>query len=76
MKKTAAFALGLIQDPTALKMLVQNVPMQKDPEIIAALLISVGRAGNEQSVNTIADTLKEGADARVLDAACHALGTD
>lgn len=75
MKKTAAFALGLIQDPTALKMLVQNVPMQKDPEVIAALLVSVGRSGIEQSVNTVADALKEGADKKVVEAACHALGT-
>lgn len=75
LKKAAAFALGLISDPTALKVLVQNVPMQKDPEVIAALLLSVGRSGNEQSVNTIAAQIKEGADKKVIEAACHALGT-
>jgi len=75
MKRAAAFALGLIQNKSAIKELTQNVVLQKDPEVIAALLISVGRAGNEQSVNTIANALKEHTNTTVLDAGAHALGT-
>lgn len=75
VKKAAAFALGLIQNKSAIKELTQNVVLQKDPEVIAALLISVGRAGNEQSVNTISNALKEHTNPQVLDAGAHALGT-
>ena len=74
LKLSAAFTLGLIQDPTALKMLVQNIPLQKDPMVISALLRSLGRAGNEQSLNTISDALNAHKDIRVLEAGCHAAG--
>ncbi len=74
LKKAAAFALGLIQNKNAIKEITQNVVLQKDPEVIAALLVSAGRAGNEQTVNTVFNALNEHSKDVVLDSACHALG--
>jgi len=75
MKIAAATALGLIQNKNAIKELTQNVVMQRDPAVIAAVLISIGRAGNEQSVNTIYNALLDNTKPIVLDAGAHALGS-
>ena len=73
LKKLSAFSLSLMGDDLALKIMTQNLPMQKDPEVQAALLVGIGRSGNEQMVTLLAGWLKEDANPLILDASCHGL---
>jgi HEAT repeat protein len=47
-KEAAIFALGVIPNETALTMAIQHLAMQQDPEVLSALYVSIGRAGNEK----------------------------
>lgn len=73
LKKLAAFSLSLIGDDTAMKVMTQNLLMQKDPEMQAALLVGIARAGNEQTVKLMNTRLNEETNPLLLEAASHGL---
>lgn len=73
-KKYAAFSLGLIGSDLSLKILQQHLQMQRDPDVIAALIRAIGRAGNDQSVATLAAFLKDDSEAEVVEATAQGLG--
>lgn len=73
-KKDVAFALGLIPDETALTIAVQHLAMQQDPEILAELYLSIGRAGGEKNVPVFAEALRNQANPNVLQSVCLGLG--
>ncbi len=75
LKKLAAFTLGQLGDSVSLKILSQHVQMQKDPQIVAAVLLAVGKAGGEAQVPLLASQLSDKAREDVLDASCQALGS-
>jgi peptidylprolyl isomerase len=74
LKKAAAFALSLMPDDTALKIVVQNIPMQRDPDVLAALYGGLGRLGNEKNVPALAAALNTSTDDRISRAVCESLG--
>ncbi len=69
-----AFALSLIPDETAAKILSQNFPMHKDPETRSALLEGIGRTGNESIVRLMAETLGTEPNSRLFPSIYEGLG--
>ena len=55
--KTALFALGLIRHPRAQQMLQQNSQLQSNPELAAAAWENLGRTGNKDLLQGLADDL-------------------
>lgn len=74
LKRLAAFAFGQFGDSVASVILSQHLQMQRDPTVLAAILLAIGKSGNEASVETIAAGMRDDAPDDVLDAACRALG--
>jgi len=71
----AAFSLGLIGNDYSLKLLTQHLPMQKDPQVIGALLQAAGHAGGESTLATISTyALSPDASPVETEAACRAIG--
>ncbi len=73
-KKLAAFSLGLIGSDIALKILQQHSAMQRDPEVLTAIITAMGRAGNDSTVAPIAAFLKDEEPQEIVQAACRGLG--
>jgi cyclophilin family peptidyl-prolyl cis-trans isomerase len=74
LKDIAAFSLGIMGGETALKILVQQAQLQSDPEIVSALYVAIGRAGNESNVLLLANVIKEATNPKLQEAAAHGLG--
>lgn len=74
LKGMAAFALGIISGDLSVKILQQHLQMYKDPEILAPLLVALGRAGTEPQVAQLGSFITDTADSRVVEAAAYGLG--
>lgn len=73
-KRDIAFALGLIGNDTALKILQQQTQMQTDNDVLAAMIFALGRGGGEGTVNSLSGYLREEQPAEVIEAAAHGIG--
>lgn len=73
-KTAVAFALGLFPDEMALTIAVQHLAMQQDPDVLAELYTSIGRAGGEKQLPLFARALQTTTNARVLEGICLGLG--
>jgi cyclophilin family peptidyl-prolyl cis-trans isomerase/HEAT repeat protein len=74
MRLESAFALSLIPDDNAGKILSQNFPMHKEQETRAALLENMGRTGNESTVRLLAETLATEPTSRLFPSIYESLG--
>ncbi len=73
-KADAIFALGLLPDDNAPTIAVQHLAMQKDPDVLSDLLMSIGRGGNEKHLAAVVGMIQNSANPKVIGSACYALG--
>ncbi len=69
-----AFALSLIPDENAAKILSQNFPMHKEAQTRAALIENMGRTGGENTVKLLSDTLNTEPNSRLFPSIYESLG--
>lgn len=74
VQKYAAFALGMIGNDVAVKILEQQIQFQKNTNVIAEVLVNIGRAGKEKSLKLLTKTLETSKDLTVLNGACEGTG--
>ncbi len=74
IQKYAAFALGMIGNEIAVKILEQQLGFQKNSEVIASVLLNIGRAGKEKNLPLLTKNLETATDPKVQDATCEGIG--
>ncbi len=74
VQKYTAFALGMIGNDIAVKILEQQIQFQKNSNVIAEVLVNIGRAGKEKSLKLLTKTLETSSDMTILDGACEGTG--
>jgi len=74
LKAIASFSLGIIGGDFPLKLLVQQAALNKSPDVLAPVLVGMGRAGNEKTQEILARYLAPAGNARVIESACLGLG--
>ncbi len=74
LKAITSFSLGLIGGDFPLKLLVQEAALNKSPDVLAPVLVGIGRAGTERSQQLLANYISPGNHPRVIESACFGLG--
>jgi cyclophilin family peptidyl-prolyl cis-trans isomerase/HEAT repeat protein len=74
LKGLTAFSLGLIGGDIAPKLLTQVLALNKKPDVLAPVLIAIGRVGNQETLNPLSDYTKPNFDVRIQEAACQGIG--
>ncbi len=73
-RKLAGFSLGLIGGKIALDFLLSHFEIEQVDDVRKELLVSIGRAGNENTVSFLGSILKNQVNEMLLSGAAHGLG--
>ncbi len=74
LKAIASFSLGLIGGEFPLKLLIQQAALNKSPEVLAPVLVGLGRVGTEKTQQVLANYLNPSGNPRVIESAALGLG--
>lgn len=74
LRETAAFALSIMDNPTAVQIISQNIPLQSDENTAMALYRALGRAGSKEALPRFAAALTPKTSSSLAAAVCEGLG--